>query len=344
MRIGVIGLGMASKPHALALKELADRVEVAGAFSPTATRREEFAVRTGLPVTDDLDGLFTDGSVGAVMVLTPPATHLELVRRAAAAGKHVLLEKPLEVDTGRAAELVAVAKDAGITVGVVLQNRQSAGSLALETMVAAGRLGELAGASLRLRNWRPQAYYDEPGRGTLARDGGGVLLTQGIHAIDQLIAFAGLPAEVTAYAVTSALHRMETEDLVAAALRYDGGALGSLTATTCAYPGYETEFEIIGTQGTAVLAGPALRARFLDGTEAAVGEVGAGGGHGADPMAFSHEAHRAVLEDFLDAVAEGRPPKCSGKDALRSHDLIDAILASARDGGPVRVERREGRT
>jgi predicted dehydrogenase len=340
MRIGIVGLGMASAPHARALKDLADRVEVAGAFSPTAARREAFARTTGLPVTDDLDGLLADPGIGAVMVLTLPATHLELVRRAAAAGKHVLLEKPLEIDIARAAELVAVAEAAGITLGVVLQNRHLAGSLALERLIAEGRLGAIAAMALRLRNWRPQSYYDEPGRGTLARDGGGVLLTQGIHAIDQLIAFAGLPAEVAAFATTSALHRMETEDLVACALRYDGGALGSIAATTCAYPGFATEFEIIGTHGTAVLAGAGLSARFHDGTAIEAGEAGAGGGHGADPMGFSHLAHRAVLEDFLEAVAAGRAPKTPGRDALRAHDLIDAILLASRTGTRQKVRRR----
>jgi UDP-N-acetyl-2-amino-2-deoxyglucuronate dehydrogenase len=340
VRMGVIGLGMASQPHAAALRDLDRRVEVAGCYSRTAARRDEFGARTGLPVTDDLDGIFEDSSIDVVMILTPPATHLELVRRAAEVGTHVLLEKPLEIDTGRAAELVEVAERAGITLGVVLQNRQVPASLALEAAVAEGRLGEIASVSLRLRNWRPQGYYDEPGRGTLARDGGGVLLTQGIHPIDQLIAFAGLPDEVAAFATTSALHRMETEDLVACALRWQGGALGSLHATTAAYPGYPTEFEIIGTRGSAVLTDRVLTTRFQDGSEEIAGEIAAGGGHGADPMAFSHLAHRAVLDDFLEAVVDGRKPKSSGRDVLRSHDLIDAILEAGRTGSVARVRRR----
>jgi predicted dehydrogenase len=337
MRVGVIGLGMASGPHAQALKDLTSRVEVAGAFSPTEARRAAFAERHGLPVTGDLDALFEDPEIGALLILTPPATHLELVQRAAAAGKHVLLEKPLEIETARSERVVAVAEAAGITLGVVLQNRHAPGSLALEALLAEGRLGALVSASLRLRNWRPQSYYDEPGRGTLARDGGGVLLTQGIHPIDQLIAFAGQPAEVTAFARTSALHRMETEDLVACALRYGNGALGSITATTCAYPGYPTEFEIIGTEGTAVLLGSVLSVRFQDGSEQSAGGDEKPGGHGADPMSFSHQLHRAVLADFLDAVAEGRAPRTSGRDALKAHHLIDAILRASRSGAFERV-------
>jgi predicted dehydrogenase len=337
MRIGVIGLGMASKPHALALKELADRVEVAGAFSPTATRREEFAVRTGLPVTDDLDGLFTDGSVGGVMVLTPPATHLELVRRAAAAGKHVLLEKPLEVDTGRAAELVAVAADAGITLGVVLQNRQSAGSLALEARVAEGRLGALAGASLGLRNWRPQAYYDEPGRGSFARDGGGVLISQGIHTLDLMLSLAGPVAEVTGYATTTPVHRMETEDMVAAAARFANGAFGTIDATTAAYPGFAERIELACEKGTASLVGTELIVQFQDGRRVEIAPDLSPGGTGADPMAFPHDYHRAVMVDFVAAIREARAPKVTGEEALKVHRLIDALIATGRRGAPVAV-------
>jgi UDP-N-acetyl-2-amino-2-deoxyglucuronate dehydrogenase len=339
-RIAVVGLGMAVKHHARSLLDLADRVEVAGCFSPTEARRAAFASDWGLPVTGDLDGLIADPTVTAVMILTPPATHLELVERAAAAGKHILLEKPLEISTARAERLVAAADAAGVTLGVVFQNRFNPASLALEEMIAAGRLGELASASLRLRNWRPQGYYDEPGRGTRARDGGGVLITQAIHPINQLIAFAGQPAEVTAYATTSALHRMETEDLVAASLRYPGGALGTLSATTAAYPGFPTQIEIVGTLGTATLTDSTLAAAFQDGSTVEAGENATPGGAGADPMAFANDNHRALITDFLDAIRDGRAPKSSGRDALLAHDLIDALLAAAAAGSSQPVTQR----
>ena len=147
------------------------------------------------------------------MILTPPNTHLDLVRQAAAAGKHILLEKPLEISIERAEALVAAAEEAGVTLGVVLQHRFRPASRALGAMLAEGRLGEIVSALGPRPNWRPQSYYDQPGRGTKARDGGGVLLTQAIHTLDLMISLAGLPVEVTAYAATSAVHRMETEDL-----------------------------------------------------------------------------------------------------------------------------------
>ncbi|HEV7368081.1 Gfo/Idh/MocA family oxidoreductase [Arenibaculum sp.] len=332
IRVAVIGLGMAVAPHARSLIELRGRVEVAAAYSPTADRRRAFAEAYGLPVTGDVEAIFADRTIDAVMVLTPPSTHLDLVRRAAAAGKHVLLEKPLEISLDRAQALVAAARDAGITLGVVLQHRFRPVAVALADLVRQGRLGAIVGASARLYNWRPQSYYDQPGRGTRARDGGGVLLTQGIHTLDLLVSLAGLPVAVTAQATTTPVHRMETEDLAVAVLRFGNGALGTVGATTCAYPGYPDAIDLIGTAGTARLDGTSLSARFHDGGEVTMDDGAAGGGAGADPMAFPHHHHRAVLADFLEAVASGGAPRAGGREALDVHRLIEAILRSAATG------------
>lgn len=332
MRLGIIGLGMASAPHAQSLIELQARIQVVGAYSPTAERRNAFHARWDLPVTKDLDELFDDASVDALLILTPPNSHLELVRRAAEANRHVLLEKPLEVSGERSVTLVEVAESANIKLGVVLQHRFRPISVALAQLVAEGRLGEIVGASARLFNWRPQSYYDQPGRGTKARDGGGVLLTQGIHTLDLLISVAGLPVEAMAYSTTTPVHRMETEDLVTGAVRFSNGALGTVSATTCGYPGLPDAIEIIGTKGTAWIDGAKLKAGFQDGSTVELDDGQLGGGAGADPMAFSHAHHRAVLEDFADAVEQDRQPRVSGREALKVHRLIDALLKSSQSG------------
>jgi len=337
-RIAVIGLGMASTPHAKSLLDLQDSVEVAACYSPTETRRNAFSELWGLPVVPDLDPIFEDGSIDAVMVLTPPNSHCELVERAAKAGKHVLLEKPLEISTDRARRMVEAAENAGVKLGVVLQQRFRPISVRLAGVIAEGRLGELVGASARLSNWRPQSYYEQPGRGTKARDGGGVLLTQGIHTLDLLISLAGLPEEATSYAVTSKVHRMETEDLAAGAIRFANGAIGTINATTCAYPGFPDAIELIGTKGTAHIEGTALTAQFHDGSEVRQDDGVLGGGAGADPMAFPHDHHRAVLKDFLDAIDGNREPKVSGREALKVHRLIDALLRSAETGRREKVQ------
>ena len=325
-KVALVGLGMAVTPHAKSLLDLKDRVQVAYAYSPTAERRKKFAERFAFPLVDRLEPILADRTVNAVLILTPPNTHLELVERCAAAGKHILLEKPLEITLARAERLVAIARN--ITLGVVLQHRFRPAAAKLHELIAAGRLGELVSASASIPNWRPQSYYDQPGRGTRARDGGGVLLTQGIHTLDLLTWFAGETVETKSYWTTTPVHRMETEDLACAALRFRSGALGVVHATTSAYPGYPERIELIGTKGSAVLEGTALRAQFADASPALEMRTESGaGGTGADPMAFPHDWHRSLLLDFLDAVEQRREPRSSGRETLKVHRLIEQILS-----------------
>jgi UDP-N-acetyl-2-amino-2-deoxyglucuronate dehydrogenase len=323
-RVGVIGLGMAVAPHARSLLDLKDRVGVAWAYSPSEARRAKFAQGFAFPLADRLETILEDRSVAAVLILTPPNTHLELVERCAAAGKHILLEKPLEITLQRSERLVSLCS--GITLGVVLQHRFRPAAERLHQLLP--RLGRLVSASASVPNWRPQSYYDEPGRGTRARDGGGVLLTQAIHTLDLLTWYAGEAAEVKSFSTTTPVHRMETEDLACAAIRFASGALGVVHATTTAYPGHAERIELIGTEGSAVLEGMTLRAQFRDGSseevKGALDSKGAGG-TGADPMAFKHDAHRGVLADFVDAVEQRRPPRSSGASALAVHRLIERL-------------------
>ena len=338
-RIAVVGLGMAVTPHAQSLRDLASRVEVAGAFSPTAARRAAFAARFAFPVTADLDALVADPSIDAAMILTPPRTHLPLVERFAAAGKHILLEKPLEADTPRAEAVVAACDRAGVLLGVVLQHRFRPAARALDARLRAGDLGDIAAASVHVPWWRPQSYYDEPGRGTVARDGGGVLITQAIHTLDLFLSLTPPVSEVAAFAGTTRLHRMETEDIACAALRFENGALGTLQATTARYPGFAERIEVVGTKGTAELAAGKVDFWWQDGRTESIGETAMLGG-GADPMAFTNEAHRAVLDEFLDAIDGRRAPSNSGNAALLVHDLIDAVLDSSRERAPRAVRQR----
>ena len=322
-KVGIVGLGMAVTPHAKSLLDLKLRVEVAHAFSPTAERRRKFGALYGFKVCDSLDAILGDRSVDAVLIFTPPNTHLELVEKFAAAGKHVLLEKPVETTTERAERLVRAARK--VKLGVVLQHRFRPGAEKLRQMLP--ELGQLVSASAAIPNWRPQSYYDQPGRGTKARDGGGVLLTQGIHTLDLFLSFAGDFSKVVSFSRTTPVHRMETEDLVAAAVEFKNGAIGTVHATTTAYPGFPERIELIGTKGTAVLEGPSLKIQLTDGRKVEV--TAEGGGTGADPMAFPHDWHRGVLSDFFDAIENDRQPRVSGEEALKVHRFIDRLLGSA---------------
>lgn len=331
LKVAMIGLGMAAGHHARALLDLSDRIECVAAYSRTSARREAFSTQyPHIPTTGDLDAIFADDAIEAVLILTPPSSHLELVQRAAAVKKHILLEKPLDISLERSEAIVKAARDAGVLLGMVLQNSFRSAALRLDEIVKSGRLGQLVEASAAIRNWRPQSYYDVEGRGTRARDGGGVLLTQGIHTIDLLLSFAGTPKDVSSFVRTTPIHSMETEDLVTAAFSFESGAIGTLNATTCAYPGLPERIELIGTKGTAVFTGDKLEAAFVDGTSVNEGGEKIGSGAGADPMAFGHEMHRALMGNFIDGVQNGAALRVTGEDALKAHRFIEAILAASR--------------
>jgi predicted dehydrogenase len=177
--IGIVGLGMALSPHMHALRDLeaAGRARMIGGFSPSAVRRDAFALRWKAPVFDRLESLLAAPGCDMVIVLTPPGAHLPVVEAAAAARKHILVEKPLEITLARAETLVATAERAGVTLGVVFQHRFRPAALRLKQAVAAGELGTLLSCSASIRWWRDAAYFAQAGRGMKARDGGGVLLT-----------------------------------------------------------------------------------------------------------------------------------------------------------------------
>jgi UDP-N-acetyl-2-amino-2-deoxyglucuronate dehydrogenase len=332
MRVGLIGLGMAVDKHARALKELSGRVEVAACWSPTAARRSGFAAKYGLPVTDSLEAILDDRSIGLVFILTPPWTHLDLATRCAAAGKHILLEKPIEAVVERSERLVAMCDAAGVRLGIVFQNRFRTPHQRLAALLQEGRLGELISVSLAVRWWRGENYFAEPGRGIRARDGGGVLLTQAIHVMDQLVALVGPVESVGAFAATSPLRRIDTEDVVAAALRFPSGAIGALDATTTSFPGSPERIDIAGRLGSATLERRQLRVCLRDGTVIDEQE------DAMDPaVQGDHLAHRRLIEDMVEAIEQGREPGASGRDGLVVHRLIEAVIRSADSGRFERV-------
>ncbi len=327
---------MVAAAHARALAELTDRVTVLGVFSRDEVRREAFADRFGLPVAGSVEQLLGDPEVDAILLLTPPNARCEIVTAAAGAGKHILSEKPLERNSVAALEIVEICERAGVTLGVVFQHRFRAASTALKQLVERQELGRMALVQVSVPWWRPQSYYDQPGRGTYARDGGGVLISQAIHSLDLMLSIAGPVADVSAVAGTTFLHRMESEDFVGAGLRFANGALGVLTATTAAFPGGAESIVIGFEQGEARLQGGVLTVTRMDGTTTSVGEA-AGTGGGADPMAFPHDWHRDLIADFVAAVAEKRQPLVSGREALKVHRLIDALVLSSREKRTIAV-------
>ncbi|HEY0919701.1 Gfo/Idh/MocA family protein [Devosia sp.] len=337
--IGVVGAGMAARPHVLALAALQGLVEVRGVYRRDATARAAFCAEYGLPPADSVQALLVDPMVDALLVLTPPNARQEVVAAAARAGKHVLMEKPVERTTAAAERLVEVCSAAGIKLGIMFQHRFRPAARRLAALLQEDALGALQVVHLAVPWWRPQAYYDQPGRGTLEQDGGGVLITQAIHQLDLMLSLTGPVASVAAIAATTGMHRMQTEDFVGAGLRFASGAAGALMATTALFPGGAETLVLGCERATATLGSGTLTLDWLDGRHEHFGGEPVASGGGADPMAFPFAWHKAAIAEFVAAVRAGREPLPSGRDALAAHRLIDALLASSREGREVRVVR-----
>lgn len=330
--IGVIGAGMGAKPHAMALQSLRDDIAVLGVYRRDPAQRRQFCEHYGFPEAPSVEALLDDPRVDALLVLTPPNARESIVRAAAKAGKHLLVEKPVERTLDAAKQIVEICEHAGVTLGVIFQHRFRRASRLLAQIVAEERYGSIEAVHLTVPWWRPQAgYYDQPGRGTLAQDGGGVLITQAIHSLDLMLSLCGEVQAVTAMARTTRLHRMETEDFVSAGLEFSSGAVGAVMATTASFPGGPESLTLNFAQASATLTAGNLSVRTMAGETITEGETSEGGG-GADPMAFPFDWHAAQIADFAQAIQASRQPLSTGHTALRVHRLIDAMMRSSAEG------------
>lgn len=336
-RVVLIGAGMVARTQVAACADAAG-VSLYGVQSRTVEKARDLAEMAqslvGHPVRvfDDLGAVAADPEVDFAIVLTPPNARADIIRPLAEAGKHILLEKPMGRNADEAREVATICRDAGVMLGVVFQHRMREASRKAAQMIAANDLGALGLVEVSVPWWREQSYYDEPGRGSYARDGGGVLISQAIHTIDLALWLAGPVASVRAMAATTRFHRMESEDFVVAGLEFASGAVGSLVASTASFPGGAESITLHFDRASLHLESGELHVSWRDGRSVVFGAAGGTGG-GADPMAFTHEWHQGVIEDFAAALTSGRSPAITGEDALAAHDLIDAITTSARTGG-----------
>lgn len=337
----LIGAGMVARTHVAACAG-AGAVRLKG-IAARGTRRaqalaDEAAAMTGAPVAlySDLEAVAADPEVDFAIIATPPDARMEIIAPLVQAGKNILLEKPVGRTADEARAVVAICENAGVTLGVVFQHRMRAASQKAAALVARGGLGALGLVEVTVPWWRDQSYYDAPGRGTYARDGGGVLISQAIHTLDLMLSLTGPVARVRAMATTTRFHRMEAEDFVTAGLELADGAVGSLVASTASFPGHAESITLHFARASLHLASGQLRVAWRDGRVETFGAEAATGG-GADPMAFTHAWHQAVIEDFADALSQSRAPAATGADAVAAQSLIDALIRSARSGAPEEV-------
>lgn len=334
---GIVGLGVIADTHAVALSK-GRNCFLAGAFDVVPGKAEAFCQKHGGTPYEDLDAFLADTRIDAVCVTTPSGYHLDPVMAAIKAGKHVLVEKPLEITVERCDEIITAAKQAGVKLSSVFQSRFHEAPRLIKQAIEDGRFGKIVLADAQIKWFRTQEYYDSGAwRGTWKVDGGGVLMNQSIHAIDLLQWFMGPVKEVSAFTSTLAHERIEVEDTGAAVLKFESGALGVVEGTTGAYPGTLKKIEICGSKGSALLEEESLkvwkfdeeteeddriRARFLDATSS--------GGGASDPKAINTHGHERQFEDFADAIIQDVDPFITGEDAKKSVEIIRAIYESAQ--------------
>lgn len=337
MKLAVIGLGMASKPHLAALRQLALSVDVSGVFTRSPTRRAEVSKQTGWANYDSIEAICADPNVDGAILITPPNARTEIINQLASAGKHILAEKPVERNLTNAQSIVQICERANVMLGVVLQHRFRAGAVALGQLIRSGRLGQIHLVRASVPWWRDQAYYDHAGRGSYDTDGGGVLITQAIHVLDLMLSLTGPVKAVSAMTGTTRLHQLEAEDFATAGLEFQSGALGSIMATTASFPGDAETLELDTEHAALRLKAGELVIHWRSGETKTIGEV-TGTGGGSDPMDFPCDWHRDLIAEFADAWRAGQAPHVTGREALNVHALIDAIERSAKSHRQENVE------
>jgi predicted dehydrogenase len=332
LQAGFVGCGNITDTHARAAR--AAGLGVAAFFGRDAAKAEAMASRYGGRAFARYEDFLAHRPMDLVVVGSPSGLHAEQGIAAARRGLHVLVEKPIDVTTARGAPLVAAAEEAGVKLGVLFQDRLEPDLARLRAFLAGGGLGRVLLASSRVKWHRPPEYYSRSRwRGTRALDGGAALINQGIHTVDLLLWLLGPVVEVRAVAGT-VLHAIEGEDVALALLRFASGALGTLEATTVAFPGYPRRVEISGTGGTVSIEGGRVVAADLRVPSPGLVSAREGRETGAATAVVADETpHRRAIEDFARAIATGGTPACDGREGLRSLALVEAVYAAAaRDG------------
>lgn len=347
----VVGCGVIGKTHAEQVRAI-DGIRLVAVADEIPERADAFAKQYGVPGHTSLAELFARDDVDVVTVGTPSGLHADIAIAAARAGKHVVVEKPIEITLAKADAMIAACRDAGVKLCVISQHRFDPSTVALKRHIDNGRFGRTLLGEAAINWYRSQGYYDSGAwRGTWALDGGGALMNQGIHTVDLLQFLMGPVESVFAHTGTLNHQRIEVEDTAVAVLRFKNGAIGTLVGTTIAYPGLSTRVEVFGEKGTAVIERDKLTHLFLreggEGSDAGYGDKKAVNlaenpeaedlTAAGDPKVISAGGHRAQFEDMIAAIRENREPLVNGMEGRKPLEIILAVYESARTGREVRL-------
>jgi UDP-N-acetyl-2-amino-2-deoxyglucuronate dehydrogenase len=337
MRVGIIGTGAISHKHAQAYKNIGFKLTVCTDINPEYGRK--FAAQHDCEFVPAYEQVCTHPQVDYVDVCTFPDFRLQPLKICAQAGKHIQVQKPISTDLETAREMIEVAERAGIQLGVVSQHRFDDSIQFLKRAIPQGRLGKILQADAYVKWYRTAAYYSRPIKGSWATEGGGALINQAIHQVDMLLYLVGNVSELFAYWQLGALHKIESEDVISALLRYESGATGVIQASTAFWPGYTERLEINGTKGTAVVSGDKLTTWDVqdDSGEPAPLEREVASG-ASDPMAISLAPFERQFMDFGEAIRTGRKPLSSGVDGYRAMEVVIAAYNSCRHGRKITLK------
>ena len=340
LRFGIVGCGVIGSVHAQAIASLPDAQLVAVA-DIIPEHAQKLADKYGVRAYADVQEMLDRETLEVVNVCTPSGDHKEHACRVMRSGRHVIVEKPLEITLLAIDEILRVQREMGVKLAVISQHRFDPATQQVHALLEEQAFGRLVLGNALVPWWRSQAYYDSGAwRGTWALDGGGVLMNQAIHSIDLLQWLMGPVKSLYAYTDRLA-HRMETEDVAVAVLRFANGALGTIAATTGAYPGVTTRIEIFGDKGSAIIEDDHLAYLHLarDDKEE-VGAYGASPKHSkkdddtsataTDPTALSIRSHALQIADMIRAIRENGTPLVDGYAARHPVEIILGIYEAAR--------------
>lgn len=320
----VVGCGSISKTHIKALR-LVEKAVLYAVCDRSKERAAAAAADTGAVLYTDLDEMLADEKIDAVIILTASGLHGDMGMQAAKAGKHVIVEKPMDISVEKARQLIKTCEENNVSLSCIFQHRYDDDTIALKKAVEEGRLGTLNAGCCHTKWYRGQEYYDEVDwRGTQKYDGGGALMNQGIHQLDMFQYIMGEVDEVFAYCATRAHERIDVEDLCMATLKFKNGALGILEASTIANPGFYTRIDINGSKGTVILQDNTVQEWKVE--------------EEAPYQGIKTELpHKLQLEEITESILEGKPSLVNGREALKVLILIEAIYKSAVTGRPEKV-------
>lgn len=330
--IGLIGGGNISETHARAAHAVPG-VALAAIYGTNPKRVEILSREHGCKAYRDFDAFLQHRPMDLVAIGSPSGLHAAHGIAAARHGLHVLTEKPIDISTSRADDLIEATTNAGVKLGVFFQDRCKPGIRRLKEWIDQGVLGRLLLVDAKVRWYRPPEYYSQSKwRGTFQLDGGGVLINQAIHTVDLMLWLMGDVARVQARIATT-LHAIEAEDTAIISSEFISGALGSLQATTTAFPGYPRRLEITGTEGTVILEQDRIVEVNL--RNPPDGVTADGPSHDmqntASPTVTDFTGHRLILEDFIRAIQQDGIPVCDGHEGRRSVALVERIYRAAKE-------------